>query len=269
MKRGLPVDKLTPRPASSGYWPNNPNMLMVLFNAMISPLTRTPIKGVIWYQGESNAGRAYEYRRLFPALIRDWRRAWGQGEFPFLFVQISSFASGLPLATEPRECNWAELREAQLMTLATTNTGMAVTIDIGEVQDIHPINKRDVGIRLGLAAQAVAYREHLEPSGPLYRSLQIKDGKAQITFTHAKGIMAKGGELKGFAIAGSDRKFQNAKAEIRGGKVIVGSDAVPAPVAVRYAWDYAPDANLYNAAGLPASPFRTDDWPGVTVPKPK
>ena len=267
MKLGAPAEKLTPRPAPPSYWPNNPNMPTVLYNAMIHPLIRTPLKGAIWYQGESNAGRAYEYRELFPALIRDWRRAWGQGDFPFLYVQIASFGNWQPPATEPRECNWAELREAQLMTLSTPNTGMAVTIDIGEVQDIHPINKRDVGIRLGLAAQAVAYHQHIESSGPLYQSMKVKDGRAQLAFTHAKGLTPKGGGLKGFAIAGVDRKFHVAKAELRGGKVVVWSDVVKTPVAVRYAWDFMPECNLYNAAGLPASPFRTDDWPGVTAAK--
>jgi sialate O-acetylesterase len=267
MKQGLPVEKLAPRPTAPGYWPSNPNMPTVLYNAMINPLVRTPIKGAIWYQGESNAGQAYEYRRLFPALIRDWRRAWGQGDFPFLYVQIASFGNWQPLATEPRECNWAELREAQLLTLSTPKTGMAVTIDIGEVQDIHPINKRDVGIRLGLAAQSVAYHQRIEYSGPLYQSMKVKNDRVHITFTHAKGLATKGGELKGFSIAGSDHKFRNARAEVRGGKVVVWSDAVPEPVAVRYGWDFAPECNLYNAASLPASPFRTDEWPGVTAPK--
>jgi sialate O-acetylesterase len=267
MKQGLPVEKLRPRPPPPAYWPDNPNMPTVLYNAMINPLIRTPIRGAIWYQGESNAGRAYEYRRLFPAMIRDWRRAWGQEDFPFLYVQIAGFGNWQPPATEPRECNWAELREAQLLTLSLPNTGMAVTIDIGEVEDIHPINKRDVGIRLGLAAQAVAYHERIEHSGPLYRSMRTKDGKAILTFTHAKGLMAKGGELKAFTIAGPDRKFRNGRAEIRGDEVAVWNDAVPSPVAVRYGWDFAPDCNLYNTAGLPASPFRTDDWPGVTAPK--
>jgi len=267
MKQGSPVEKLTPRPALPAYWPNNPNMPSVLYNAMIHPLVRMPIKGVIWYQGESNTGAAYEYRRLFPALIQDWRKAWGLGDFPFLYVQIANFGNFQPPATEPRESSWAELREAQLMTLSTPKTGMAVTIDIGEVDDIHPINKKDVGIRLGLAAQAIAYGEKLEYSGPLYESMKIKDGRAHIAFTHDKGLTVKGEELTGFAIAGPDRKFVYAKAEVQGNEVVVWSEAVESPVAVRYGWDFAPECNLYNAAGLPASPFRTDEWPGVTAPE--
>ncbi|MBI5091348.1 MAG: 9-O-acetylesterase [Candidatus Hydrogenedentes bacterium] len=267
MKQGLPLDKVTPRPAPPAYWPNNPNMPTVLYNAMIHPLVRMPIKGVIWYQGESNADAAYEYRTLLPTLIQDWRKAWGEGNFPFLYVQIANFSGWQPPATKPRESTWAELREAQLMTLSTPKTGMAVTIDIGEVDDIHPINKKDVGVRLGLAAQHVAYGEKLEYSGPLYKSMKVKDGRARIAFTHAGGLNVKGGELKGFAIAGSDHTFVYAKAEVKGNEVVVWNDAVKAPVAVRYGWDFAPECNLYNAAGLPASPFRTDQWPGVTAPK--
>jgi sialate O-acetylesterase len=267
MKQGLALDKLTPRPAPPAYWPNNPNMPTVLYNAMISPLIRMPIKGAIWYQGESNTGAAYEYRALFPAMIKDWRKAWGEGDFPFLYVQIANFSAWQPAATEPRECPWAELREAQLMTLSLPNTAMAVTIDIGEVNDIHPIDKKSVGDRLGLAAEAIAYGKKVEYSGPLYKSMRVVDGKARIAFTHATGLSVKGTELHGFAVAGQDRKFVYAKAAIQDNEVVVWSDAVVSPVAVRYGWDYAPECNLYNAAGLPASPFRTDDWPGVTAPK--
>jgi sialate O-acetylesterase len=269
MKQGLPLEKIAPRPAAPAYWPNNPNMPTVLYNAMIHPLVRMPIKGAIWYQGESNTAAAYEYRKLFPTLIQDWRRVWGMGDFPFLYVQIANFGCWQPASTEPRECAWAELREAQLMTLSTPKTGMAVTIDIGEVNDIHPINKRDVGIRLGMAAEAVAYGKKIEHSGPLYKSMKIKDGKVRIAFAHARGLTVKGQELTGFAIAGADRKFVCARAEVQDNKVVVWSDAVQSPEAVRYGWDFAPECNLYNAAGLPASPFRTDEWPGVTAPKPE
>ncbi len=268
MKRGLPIEKLTPRPAPPNYWPNNPNMPTVLYNAMIHPLLRMPITGVIWYQGESNAAAAYEYRRLFPALIRDWRRAWGLGDFPFLFVQLANFGAWQPVATEPREATWAELREAQLMTLSEPNTAMAVAIDVGDPNEIHPVNKKDVGERLGLAARALAYGEPVAYSGPIHDAMEIRDGKAYIAFTHAEnGLRVEGEALTGFAIAGADRKFVTAQARIEGDQVIVWSDAVAEPVAVRYGWDYAPECNLYNAEMLPASPFRTDDWPGLTAPE--
>jgi len=233
---------------------------------MIAPLIPYGIRGVIWYQGESNASRAYQYRTLFPAMIRDWRRNWGQGEFPFLFVQLANFMQTSP---QPSESAWAELREAQLMTLSLPNTGMAVIIDIGEAADIHPKNKQDVGKRLALWALAKTYGKDIVYSGPLYKSMEIKGGKVVLHFDHVgTGLVAKGGEpLKGFAIAGKDRKFVWADARIVGDTVVVSSPEVPEPVAVRYAWADNPVCNLYNEQGLPASPFRTDDWPGVTAPK--
>lgn len=268
MKRGLPVEELTPRPAPPNYWPNNPNMPTVLYNAMIHPLSRTPITGVIWYQGESNAAAAYEYRRLFPALIRDWRRVWGLGDFPFLFVQLANFGAWQPVATEPRDATWAELREAQLMTLSEPNTAMVVAIDVGDPNEIHPVNKKAVGERLGLAARAIAYGEPIPYSGPIYDAMEVRDGKAYIAFTHAEnGLRVEGEQLTGFAIAGADRTFVAAQARIEGDRVIVWNDAVAEPVAVRYGWDYAPECNLYDAEMLPASPFRTDDWPGLTAPE--
>lgn len=268
MKPGLPVERLTPRPAPPNYWPNNPNMPTVLYSAMIHPLLRMPITGVIWYQGESNAAAAYEYRRLFPALIRDWRRVWGIGDFPFLFVQLANFGAWQPVATEPRDATWAELREAQLMTLSEPNTAMAVAIDVGDPNEIHPVNKKAVGERLGLAARAIAYGEPIPYSGPIYDAMEVRDGKASIAFTHAgNGLRVEGERLTGFAIAGADREFVAAEARIEGDRVIVWNDAVAEPVAVRYGWDYAPECNLYNAEMLPASPFRTDDWPGLTAPK--
>src|SRR5208283_2110369 len=228
-----------------------------LYNAMLAPLTDYRIKGAVWYQGESNVGKPVEYRELFPALVRDWRESWKQGNFPFLFVQLPNF---MEAKSEPSESNWALLREAQLMALSLPNTGMAVTIDIGEWNDVHPLDKKDVGDRLALAAQKVAYDDsRVVYSGPLYQSMRIEGNKIILTFSNiGSGLMAKGGELKGFAIAGSDKKFVWGDAKIENGNVIVSSSRVLNPVAVRYAWADNPEgANLYNKEGLPASPFRT------------
>jgi sialate O-acetylesterase len=231
---------------------------------MIAPLIPYSIQGAIWYQGESNAGRAYQYRKLFPAMIKNWRKDWGQRDFPFLFVQLANFMAIKP---DPGESNWAELREAQLMTLALPNTGMATIIDIGDAEDIHPKNKQDVGKRLALWALAETYGKNLVFSGPLYKSMEKKGNQIVLRFNHiGGGLVADGGEsLKGFAIAGADQKFVWADARIEGDMVVVSSDQVPEPVAVRYAWADNPVCNLYNKAGLPASPFRTDQWPGLTV----
>jgi sialate O-acetylesterase len=232
-----------------------------LFNAMISPLLNERIKGVIWYQGESNAGRPAEYRTLFPAVINTWREKWKQGNFPFLFVQLANY---MATKEQPGESSWAMTREAQLKTLSVPNTGMAVITDIGEWNDIHPLNKADVGKRLALWAQKQAYGDQkVVYSGPLYQSMKIQGNKVVLQFTSTgSGLMAKGNnELKYFAIAGADKKFVWAKATIEGNRVVVWSDQVPAPVAVRYAWADNPEgANLYNKEGLPASSFRTDSW---------
>lgn len=227
-----------------------------LFNGMIAPLTQFAIKGVIWYQGESNTGRAAQYRKLFPTLINDWRRAWGI-DFPFLFVQLANFMQRKP---KPSESAWAELREAQLLTfLKVPKTGMAVAIDIGEADDIHPKNKQDVGKRLALAARAIAYGESIVFSGPIFNKIAIEGNKIRIYFKHVgSGLMAKGEKLTGFAIAGEDGKFVWANAEIDGDTVVVWNPQIDKPVAVRYAWSDNPDCNLYNKEGLPASPFRTD-----------
>lgn len=228
-----------------------------LYNAMIAPLLNYRIKGVIWYQGESNAGKAKEYQKLFPALINDWHAKWNQGDFPFLFVQLTSF---MEAKDKPSQSGWAELREAQLMTLSVPNTAMVVTTDIGEWNDIHPLNKLDVGKRLALAAENLAYGEKdIVYSGPLYAAMKIEDGKIILSFTNIDGgLVAKDGELKHFAIAGADGKFVWANAKIEGDNVIVWSEQVPNPTDVRYAWaDNPGTANLYNKAGLPASPFRT------------
>jgi sialate O-acetylesterase len=232
-----------------------------LFNGMIAPLLNYSIKGVIWYQGESNASRnPSEYHKLFSALIADWRKKWNQGDFPFLYVQLPNF---MEAKDQPSESGWAELREAQLKTLSVPNTAMAVAIDIGEWNDIHPLNKEDVGKRLALAAQNVAYGEKdVVYSGPTYQSMKADGNKIILTFTNTNGgLVAKGcDELKYFAIAGPDKKFVWAKAEIKDNKVIVWNDEITNPVAVRYAWADNPEgANLYNKAGLPASPFRTDN----------
>ena len=230
----------------------------VLYNGMVAPLVPYTMRGVIWYQGESNVGRAGQYKELFPTMIRDWRRAWGQGDFPFLFVQLANYLKTKP---EPGESGWAELREAQLMTLKEPQMAMAVAIDVGEATDIHPRNKKDVGHRLALAALAKVYGQDLEFSGPIYDSFQVEKNKIRLSFKHAEsGLMTKNGEeVKGFAIAGADRRFVWAKGKIEKDTVVVWSDEIAHPVAVRYAWADNPVCNLYNGAGLPASPFRTDN----------
>ena len=228
-----------------------------LFNGMIAPLTPYPIRGVIWYQGENDANnrQALLYRRLFRSLIEDWRHEWGQGAFPFLFVQLPNFAGG----AEGSE--WPELREAQAMALGLAGTGMAVTIDIGDSTDIHPGNKQDAGLRLALAARAIAYGEQgLEFSGPMYRQTTRQGSALRLWFDHAgSGLQARGAPLVGFELAGSDGKFVKADASIDGSSVILTSPEVEAPVQARYAWGDDPQSNLINGAGLPASPFRTMD----------
>lgn len=238
----------------------------LLFNAMLYPLTHFAMEGVIWYQGESNAGRAYQYRTAFPLMIQDWRKQWKLGDFPFYFVQLASFNSAN--GTSENGSTWAELREAQSMTLALPNTGMAVTTDIGEANDIHPRNKQDVGKRLAAIALNNVYGNNNVFSGPHYQSMKIEGNKVRIAFTHTgSGLLAKDkyGYLKGFEVAGADQKFQYAKAWIEGNEVIVAADAVTSPVAARYAWaDNPEDATLFNKEGFPASPFRTDTWKGIT-----
>ena len=243
--------------------PNNQHRPSVLYNGMIAPLIPYGIRGALWYQGETNIRRAYQYRTLFSGMIQNWRADWGQGAFPFLFVQLANFRAR---KENPEESAWAELREAQQMALALPNTGMAVAIDIGEADDIHPGNKQDVGLRLALAAESQVYGADQPYSGPMYRAMDIEGGKIRLHFDHAHGgLKAKGDALKGFAIAGRDRKFAWANATVEDESVVVWSKDVPQPVAVRYAWAENPSCNLYNGAGLPASPFRTDDWPGLTV----
>ncbi len=237
-----------------------------LYNGMIHPLIPYAIKGVIWYQGESNAGRAEQYRTLFPDLIRCWRRDWNQGDFTFLSVQLAPFN---PIKDQPDDSNWAELREAQLLsTRVLPNVGMAVITDLGDPKDIHPTKKRPVGERLALAARAIAYGEKIEFSGPVYAGASLLDGQVVLRFDHVgKGLEARDGALKGFAICGEDRKFVWADAQIVGQTVVVSSPHVAKPVAVRYGWADCPVVNLWNKDGLPATPFRTDDFPLITAPK--
>ena len=235
-------------------WPpssleQNPNAPTVLYNGMIAPLLPYAMRGVIWYQGEANVGRERQYQTLFPSMIADWRRAWGGRDFPFLFVQIAPYSGMTP-----------EIRQAQLLSWQrTTNTAMAVTIDCGDANDIHPANKQPVGARLALAARALAYGEKIEYSGPVFESLKIKGADAVLQFTHlGGGLVAKGGELKGFSVAGADNVFHPARARIVGSTVVMNSPDVPQPVTVRYGWANVPEGNLFNSAGLPATPFRTD-----------
>ena len=222
-----------------------------LYNAMIAPLTPFAIRGAIWYQGESNASqeRAALYGRLFQTMIKDWRRAWGEGDFPFLFVQLANYTAG-------GDGSWPLLREMQRQTLGLANTGMAVTIDIGNPKDIHPKDKKDVGTRLALAARAIAFGEKLEWSGPLYRQVTPDgSGALRVWFDHAQGLKGRGAMVTGFEIAGADRKFKAAEVRIDGATAIVSSPEVTAPRYVRYGWADSPVCNLFNGDDLPASPF--------------
>ncbi len=235
-----------------------------LYNGMIAPVTPYTIRGAIWYQGEANAGNAKGYQKLFPLMIQSWRQRWAIPEFPFLFVQLANFRERYE---EPVDSQWAALREAQLNTLELPKTGMAVTIDIGEAKDIHPKNKQEVGRRLALNALATVYFKDIEYSGPLPSAVQDEEGKMRITFRYAEGLKTTDGAApKSFAVAGEDKKFAWATAKIEGDHVVLQSPKVPKPIAVRYAWQDNPDVNLVNGAGLPASPFRSDDWPQVPPP---
>jgi sialate O-acetylesterase len=270
-----------PRPTPSRPAPRKPGKLSEsnhlpsgLYNGMIAPIVPFGIKGAIWYQGESNAGRPVEYQTLFPGMITDWRNRWGQGQFPFLWVQLANF---MKRTDEPTQSagGWAGLREAQSMALRLPATGQAVIIDIGEEKDIHPRDKKNVGQRLALSARAIAYGENIVHSGPVYDSMKIEGDKIRLSFKHTGGGLTIGAapttrpgqepeqpaaKLIGFVIAGTDQKFVWADATIEGDSVIVSSPDVKDPAAVRYAWGNNPAANLYNKDGLPASPFRTDNW---------
>jgi sialate O-acetylesterase len=244
-----------------------------LYNGMIAPLIPLAIRGAIWYQGESNVGGAYQYRTLFPTMIANWRTDWAQGDFPFYFVQIAPFHYNRPgkdgKPVDPRRLGaCAELWEAQLLTLKNVpNTGMAVTTDITDLNDIHPKNKQEVGRRLALWALAKTYGQNVVCSGPIYKSMAVEGGKVRLTFDCADGLKAADGKPLGlFTIAGADQKFVPAEAQVDGQTVVVSSKEVAQPAAVRFAWREDAQPNLVNGAGLPASPFRTDEWKGVTQP---
>ncbi len=266
---GTPVPPKPDAPTGRPNRPGNEGTPTTLFNGMINPLIPYAIRGVIWYQGESNSYDGVGYGTLFPALIGDWRQRWGQGDLPFLFVQVANYAPG---DTDPTHGRWAWLREGQAKALALPNTGMAVAIDIGNPKDIHPKDKAGVAKRLALAAQHVAYGKNLVYSGPMFASLKIDGAKARVSFTSiGAGLVAANSPLAptavapspdpiGFEVAGDDHKWYPAKAVIDGDSIVVTADGVPVPVAVRYAWADNPTCNLYNKDGLPAAPFRTDNW---------
>ncbi len=252
---GLGLGEAPELPVNTATEPNFPSFL---YNAMIHPLVGYGIRGAIWYQGEANVARAAQYRDLLPLMIRDWRSRWGY-DFPFYIVQLANY---MKVQEGPEESEWAELREAQTATLRLENTGMAVIIDIGEADDIHPKNKPEVGRRLALQALAKSYGRPVLCSGPMYAGCTLGGGEIRIRFSHTDGGLktVDGGVVKGFCIAGGDHRFHMAEARIEGDEVIVRSPEVAYPVAVRYAWANNPVCNLTNGTGLPAGPFRTDDW---------
>ena len=253
---------LLDKPHHFMQWMNNEGT--IIYNAMIHPIIPFSIRGVLWYQGEANVDHAYEYGRTFPLMIKSWRKKCND-EFPFLFVQLASFGSN---ESSNAGNKWAEIRESQTKTLSLPKTGMAVTTDVGEAKDVHPKNKQDVGYRLAAIALNDVYNIPQTCNGPVYKSVSFSSGKAILSFTSiGKGLSVKNkyAALVGFEIAGADRRFYFAHADVRGNQIEVSADSVTNPVAVRYGWSNAPvDINLFNIDGFPASPFRTDNWPGVT-----
>jgi len=242
-------EKANPNPTVKPVAPST------LWNGMIAPLVPFAIRGTIWYQGEGNVGSPKMHQSLFPALIRSWRKEWG-GEFPFLYVQL---ANHLARKDAPVESYWAMLRESQRLTLSVPKTAMATAIDIGDAQDIHPKNKQEVGRRLALAAESVAYGKEVVYSGPMIASMKREGEKIRLTFTHVGGgLVARGDTLKGFAVAGEDRKFVWAQAKIEGNTVVVWAEGVAKPAMVQYAWADNPECTLFNKEGLPAPPFQID-----------
>ncbi|MFP5226425.1 MAG: sialate O-acetylesterase [Acidobacteriota bacterium] len=261
-KARLSVDARPPHPMPTGFenWPVIPT---VLYQGMLKPIVPLSITGAIWYQGEQNSPRGYQYRRLLPVMIADWRRTFEQGDFPFYIVSLPAFG---PRSPAPTDDAWAETRESQAVAAATVpNACLAVTIDTGDADSLHPKEKEPVGDRLADCALAKYYHQHVVDSGPTLQSVQRKSGSIVLHFANTNGgLVAKGGKLGEFSIAGNDRKWYWARARIKGRSVIVSSPSVPHPAQVRYAWQSNPEATLFNGAGLPAAPFRTDDWPGIT-----
>jgi sialate O-acetylesterase len=264
-KGAVSVDARPPHPMPMGFenWPVIPS---VLYQGMLEPVAPLALTGALWYQGEANADHAYQYRKVLPAMVGDWRALFGQGNFPFYIVSLPAF---MHHQDKPSESSWAELREAQALTaVKIRNGGLAVTIDTGEPDNIHPMDKKIVGERLALCALAQQYGENIPYQGPTFKSLKHLHGALKIKFSHTDGgLVAKGGKPEEFSIAGKDHKWYWADAQIMGDTIVVSSPRVPKPVAVRYAWQSFPKATLYNGAGLPAVPFRTDDWPETTQPR--
>jgi sialate O-acetylesterase len=253
--------KMPPRKPSEPDGPGSRNTPSGFYNGMIAPLIPYTIQGAIWYQGEANAKRPHQYRKLFSALIKSWREKWGLGDFPFYYVQLPN----LNRESEPSKSGWTELRESQLMSLNIPNTGMVTTIDIGESANLHPKNKQEVGRRLALIAESKIYNKKVFCSGPLFKSMKIDGPIVRLTFDNiADGLIAKESDvLTGFMIASRDKKFLPANAIIEGNLILVWNKSIESPLAVRYAWADDPKGNLYNSAMLPASPFRTDEWSGI------
>jgi sialate O-acetylesterase len=261
-KGALSVDARPPHPMPLTF-ENYPTMPEVLYEGMIEPVVPLAIKGVIWYQGEANFERAYQYRTLLPMMIGDWRKLFGQGDFPFYIVSLPAF---MHHRDEPGDDAWAELREAQALTAQhVKNSGLAVTVDTGDPDNIHPKDKKIVGERLALCALAKEYGEKIPYAGPTFAGMEHLPGALKLHFIHTDGgLVAKGGAPGEFSIAGADHKWHWADAKIEDNSIVVSSPGVPQPEAARYAWQANPGATLYNGAGLPAVPFRTDNWPGVT-----
>jgi sialate O-acetylesterase len=265
-KGRLSVDARPPRPMPLAFenWPVMPS---VLYRGMLQPLAPLAITGALWYQGEQNSDRAFQYRRLLPAMIADWRKLFGQGDFPFYIVSLPAFK---PRSDKPGDDSWAEMREAQALTAATVpNSCLAVTIDVGDADNIHPKDKLEVGDRLARCALANYYGKKIPYTGPTFVSMDRLKGELRLHFKNTDGgLVAKGGKLEQFAVAGEDRVWAWAEARIEGDTVVVWSSAVPDPKEARYAWQSNPPATLFNGAGLPAVPFRTDHWPGITESHP-